>query len=335
MVQDPVGTVEQVVDVRTLDANLSRIAPVVRVGRPEQRAPVPRNEKDDPGVVVGADHQRVLALERGQYQMDTLGQARRHRSRRLDARRQPQIPGAHAAHDGGGANLDRRLAAVEVLDARPDHAPAFGHELPRRRAVDGGRARTLRPIDDFQREPGVVRATVPEQEPALEPVRLQAGQLQHLLAPQAAVPRHRLPASGEPVVDPHPDAQPRAPDSVPAVDGEQEAERSHAVRSQACQAPALVQRLAHESQVPVLQVAQAPVDQLRGRGRGGAGPVALLDQGDPQAAQRRVVGRPRTIDAATDDEQIVRTLLQLMEATLHRTEPCVGGTPRANRAGRT
>ena len=71
--QETVGTLEQVVDVRTLDANLSRIAPVVRVGRPEQRAPVPRNEKDDTRVVVGADHQRVLAIERGQDQMNTLG----------------------------------------------------------------------------------------------------------------------------------------------------------------------------------------------------------------------------------------------------------------------
>jgi hypothetical protein len=49
---------------------------------------------------------------------------------------------------------------------------------------------------------------------------------------------------------------------------------------------ALVQRVAHQAQLAVLQIAQAAVNQLAARGRCRAGEIALLAQRDAQSASR-------------------------------------------------
>ena len=68
---------------------------------------------------------------------------------------------------------------------------------------------------------------------------------------------------------------------------------------------ALGERVAHEFEGVMLEVAQAAVDEL-GRGRRGRrGEVVLLDQQDFQAPAGRVARNPGPVDAAADDDEIV------------------------------
>ena len=70
------------------------------------------------------------------------------------------------------------------------------------------------------------------------------------------------------------------------------------------QQAALLQGLAHQSEVEHLQVAQPTVDELAAARAGAGREVALLDQPGGQAAGRRVEGGAGTDDAAADDEQV-------------------------------
>ena len=72
------------------------------------------------------------------------------------------------------------------------------------------------------------------------------------------------------------------------------------------QQAALVQRLAHEADVEMLEVAQTAVDQLARAARRAGGEVALLDQSHGQAAARRVQGDAAAGHAAADHEDVER-----------------------------
>ncbi len=67
---------------------------------------------------------------------------------------------------------------------------------------------------------------------------------------------------------------------------------------------ALAQRLPHQAELVVFQVAQPAMDQLAGGGGGGAGQVALLAQQHATGRGRRRPGRCRAVDAAADDQQV-------------------------------
>src|SRR5664280_3420161 len=77
---------------------------------------------------------------------------------------------------------------------------------------------------------------------------------------------------------------------------------------------ALQQRLAHESEVEVLQVAQSPVDELARSAGGAGGEVRALQQRDAVAARGRVEGDTRAGDAATDDDHVELVLRQRRES---------------------
>ena len=68
---------------------------------------------------------------------------------------------------------------------------------------------------------------------------------------------------------------------------------------------ALGERLGHQAELVVLEVAQAAVDQLRGGRRGRAGEIVLLDQQHRQAAPRGVARDAGAVDAAADHQQVV------------------------------
>ncbi len=68
---------------------------------------------------------------------------------------------------------------------------------------------------------------------------------------------------------------------------------------------ALAQRLRHQLEFIIFQIAQAAMDQL-GRGRGGvARQVVAFDQQHFQPQQRRLARNRRAVDAAADDEQVI------------------------------
>jgi hypothetical protein len=77
------------------------------------------------------------------------------------------------------------------------------------------------------------------------------------------------------------------------------------MRGDAPQHLALHQRLAHETEFIMFEVAQAAMDELGG-GAGGAGAeIARLAEKDPPAATRRIPRDAAAVDPTPDDGQIV------------------------------
>ena len=67
----------------------------------------------------------------------------------------------------------------------------------------------------------------------------------------------------------------------------------------------LRQRLFHQPEFVMFEVAQAAVDQLAGVGRGGRGEIARLEQGNLQTPPRCISRNAYPVDAAADDDQII------------------------------
>ena len=86
--------------------------------------------------------------------------------------------------------------------------------------------------------------------------------------------------------------------------------RCGALRAQAL---ALAERLVHEADVAVLQVAQAAVDELRALRRRAAGEVVPLDERGAQPAAGGIEGHPGAGDAAADHEHVERLGAQLLQ----------------------
>ncbi len=83
-----------------------------------------------------------------------------------------------------------------------------------------------------------------------------------------------------------------------------EAQRPYIVRRQVQKHFAFGQRLAHEPELAMLQIAQSTVDQL-GRGRRGAGgKIVLLDQQHAQAPTGGIAGNAGTVNATANDREI-------------------------------
>jgi len=95
------------------------------------------------------------------------------------------------------------------------------------------------------------------------------------------------------------------------IAGHDEVQRVDKVRRVAQQQATLVQRLAHESDVALLQVAEAAVDELRASAGSPLGEIALLHQRCLQPARRCVHRHAQAGRAAADDEHVPeRRLLQ-------------------------
>ena len=84
-----------------------------------------------------------------------------------------------------------------------------------------------------------------------------------------------------------------------------EAHRPDDVRGGGEQHLALDQRLAHEAELVIFEVAQAAMDQLAAARAGALGEVVLLAQQHPQAAAGGVAGDAGAVDAAADDQEVV------------------------------
>ena len=84
-----------------------------------------------------------------------------------------------------------------------------------------------------------------------------------------------------------------------------DAQRPDDVRRHAQQDLALVQRLVHQPDGAVLEIAQAAMDQLGGGRRGAGGKIVLLDQQHAQAAAGGIASQSDPVDAAADDREVV------------------------------
>ena len=127
-----------------------------------------------------------------------------------------------------------------------------------------------------------------------------------------------------------PDEPPRA---QPGMVREHEAQRPYDVRGVAQQHLPLLKRVAHETEIAVLQIAKPAVDQLGAGRRGMSAEVVLLAQQDIEAAPGRIPGDAGTVDAAADDEQIDSARLVLPYTHLNTAIPYTTEMPSAVHTG--
>ena len=174
--------------------------------------------------------------------------------------------------------------------------------------LDGGGAGGAvgrRRLGERHREAGVVDLGVEIADPAGHGVLAQRGHgTQAAGARQVPVAWHRRVEPGEPVVEQEARAHER---TVPgsALEREQQRHGVDEVRRELLrEQPALMERLAHEADVELLEVAQPSVDELARPARRAGGEVALLDQRHGEAAAGRIQGGATPRHAAADHEDV-------------------------------
>ncbi len=96
--------------------------------------------------------------------------------------------------------------------------------------------------------------------------------------------------------------QPRGPEA--RMVRQYKSQRPDDVRRVRPQDLALDQRLAHQPELVVFEVAQAAMDELRRPGRSGAGEVIHFGKRHAVAAPGRITGDAAAVNAATDDEDV-------------------------------
>ena len=223
-----------------------------------------------------------------------------------------QTVGPHAGgvHHVVGAQLEL-AAADHVAHEHARRAAVPLHQAGHVARVCDHRAEALRLGEDGEHEPGVVGLAVVEEVSGRRlATRERRQHLQHLVAVDGAValgaPLLALVAPAPPrhhVV--HVESHAQHPVGALAAErGDHERQRLHEVRGELHEQRALEQRLAHQPEVEVLEVAKAAMDQLRRAARGAGGEVRLLHERHAVAARRGVQGDPRAGDAAAHHDEV-------------------------------
>ena len=187
--------------------------------------------------------------------------------------------------------IPQRGAPPAVLRAQRRAARAREHDGAAIACVDGVQHHEARIVD-----PGV---RIDEATPVIGAQR-RAGDVRAQVdargGGEAAPPR-------EMVVEEQPGADEPRGTQVRGVRHD-EVQRPDEVRRGGEQHLALAQRLAHQAEVQLLEVAQPAVDELGARRGGVRGEIVLLAQHHRQAAPRGVAGDAGAVDAPTDDQQV-------------------------------
>jgi hypothetical protein len=225
-------------------------------------------------------------------------------------------PGARRVDDDGGAHREH-LVGEEIPHPHAVETAGPLHDFLHLAIVVDARAVAARGQDVFQahsfRKEEEIVEVIPRPLEILGPdIRLHGKRIHR---PQGAVALGDL-AGGEKVVEPHADAH--QDEAAPAASEyrDQERQRPHQVRRHALQRLPLAERLAHELEVPQLQVAQAAVDELGGLRRGAGGEVALLEERDGDAAKGEVARDARAGHTAPDHDHVERCLVDAREPAL-------------------
>ncbi len=230
-------------------------------------------------------------------------------------------PDAGGVHDGTGADLER-IGGAGRDDLSPAEAAGGVLQQAGHRGVVGGDDTVLegRRAQDRQRQAGIVGTGVVVEEAGHDTPRAQRREVcVDLLRRDLGVAVADPPAAGE-VVEPqcHGVALHDAlvDDAALAEEGDDEREGLHEVRGVAEEALPLDEVLVHEKELPLLQVAKAPVYELGGLRRGAGGEVPLLDEGRPQPAGGGVEGDTGPGDATADDQDVEGLRRQSLEGHL-------------------
>ena len=328
-VQDPVDRGQKLVDLG-MTGRRSIDRPVIRgIGRADEPEVRPGDEEHD--LAWHADREPDVARDPLATD-DEMGAARRLQPRPA-ARQRRRVCRPHPGGVDDDPRADLEVAAIElVVDARAANATALLQEPRRTRPGDDPRAvRPSRP-GDGQRVAGVVFHPVMEQEAATEPLAPHPrGVGEDLVDREMAVPTAVV-SRAEQVVQGHPGLVEDAGHQGPAEQGEEQRLDRDQVRSEVEHPRALAERLAHQPEPVLLEVAQAAVDEPRRSRRRPDRDVVALHEPDPQPARRGVEGGAAPHDPAADDEDVegpVGEGRQLAPALLERR----GGHRRARSEG--
>src|SRR6185369_17579145 len=118
--------------------------------------------------------------------------------------------------------------------------------------------------------------------------------LESLSARQHSMSRQRLPPRKQ-IVKNHPGPNRKPPASALFKNRDRHRQRPHEIRSDPQQSLTLAQRLIHKSKLEMFEIAQAAVNEPRGRARRPGTDLALLDQQHFQPAHRSVASDPRAV----------------------------------------
>jgi hypothetical protein len=279
------------------DRHLAGIAREIDVGGADQREVIlVGNRKDDAPVGILEDVGEVVIEELRHHDVRAL-----HQAQRLGAVQAGALfdelggPGPGGIHQGAGQDLALRTvmavaqyhAPMLALAARRDALDPgqhLGAALTRVHRVQDHQARVLHPavgIDEGPAQVGLERGA-----------RGMSAQIDGLRGRQQLAP-------AEVVVEE--ESEPDHPGRPqPLVVRQHETQRPDDVGRRAQQHLTLDERLTHQAELVVLEVAQAAVDQL-GAGRGGgAGQIVFFAKQHREAAARRVAGDAGTVDATAD-----------------------------------
>ena len=298
------------------------VVPIERLTEPRQHEdPAPARRRDD------RSHLHGQALGREDDVRAAAGPDHRHLGLVVE------LVGADAVRPHAGGVDDRlgrdreRLAGLGVADLGAAGAAALLDQPGHLEPVGEHGPEALGLAEHGQDQPHVVGLAVVEEVAAGGLAAGQRGQqLDDLVAADHAVARRapvRVPVevavadaaaaerrAPQPVDRHHVvHVQPEAEQAVgarAAEGGHDHRQRPHEVRGERGVDLALEQRLAHEPEVEVLQVAQAAVDELARARRGAGGVVGLLDQRDRVAARGGVERDAGAGDAAADHQHVER-----------------------------
>ncbi|RPK71282.1 hypothetical protein EES42_14695 [Streptomyces sp. ADI95-17] len=303
--------VEDLRGVLLVDRDVRGIALVRLVRRAEQQHVLPRQGERD-AVLVDRGGQRGLPRTGAlQDEVRALGQA--YGRRRVRVLHPAQVVDPRSGGVQHETGVDAELRAVQaVLQVGAGH-PALGEPQPgHRRVVEDDRTRVDGRAHRHQRHPGVVHLVVAVDRDGLQVVRTQFGHIALRLRRADDVP-DAVTERGERRVGEHPRAELGRAVRAALVDRQVEGERIGQVGGHlAGHRTPLEVVLRHQLHRAGLQVAQSAVEQLGGGGGGGAGEVAGVHQGHPQPGLRGVPGGGDAQDAATDHQEVVRSLGQLL-----------------------
>src|SRR5687767_15851176 len=88
----------------------------------------------------------------------------------------------------------------------------------------------------------------------------------------------------------------------------------------------LTDQFTHAFEISVLKVSKSSMDNLQAVGGSGRSEVSFFNEADAEAAMHSLPCDARTVNASTDDHEIVKAVCQILQLSLHQ---CVSGTRRA------
>ena len=173
-----------------------------------------------------------------------------------------------------------------------DHADV----VEERRALFGGG------LDQVDQQPGVVELAVVVDHSAAQAFGPDRRQPRQRLVPREDLRGSEPVLAGQDVVDLQ--AQPVEGRLPPVVAGHDERQVADQVRSILSKQPALLERLHHQRDVALLEVAHAAVHELGAPARGALAEVVLFEEHDVVSAARGIHGDADTGGTAADDDDV-------------------------------